>query len=137
MNSTASFPACFLPTASGDSPETLAAFYRAMAHHDCRPTDLTLFPRTVADIPALLAEQDVIWVWGGSTLNLLSSFYAMSPKFTGGVRVDYTFARGKGDIVVAAGKSGGPQVETFDGSTLALLGSFFAYSPTFTGGVMV
>jgi dipeptidase E len=43
-----------------------------MAHHECRPTDLTLFPRTVADIPALLAEQDVIWVWGGSTLNLLA-----------------------------------------------------------------
>jgi peptidase E len=63
---------CFIPTASGDAPDTLASFYRAMARHDCRPTDLTLFPRTVEDIPALLAEQDVIWVWGGSTVNLLA-----------------------------------------------------------------
>lgn len=63
---------CFIPTASGDAEPTVAAFYRAMARHDCRPTDLTLFPRTVADIPGLLAEQDVIWVWGGSTLNLLA-----------------------------------------------------------------
>jgi dipeptidase E len=63
---------CFIPTASGDAPDTLASFYRAMARHDCRPTDLTLFPRTVADLPALIAEQDVIWVWGGSTVNLLA-----------------------------------------------------------------
>ena len=63
---------CFIPTASGDDAGVLAAFYRAMARHDCRPTDLTLFPRTVEDIPALIAEQDVIWVWGGSTVNLLA-----------------------------------------------------------------
>jgi dipeptidase E len=63
---------CFIPTASGDPEWSLAAFYRAMARHDCRPTDLTLFPRTVEDIPALIAEQDVIWVWGGSTVNLLA-----------------------------------------------------------------
>jgi peptidase E len=63
---------CFIPTASGDAAEVVAAFYRAMSRHDCVPTDLTLFPRTVADIPALLAAQDVIWVWGGSTVNLLA-----------------------------------------------------------------
>jgi dipeptidase E len=63
---------CFVPTASCDPDFALSAFYRAMARHDCRPTDLTLFPRTVEDIPALIAEQDVIWVWGGSTVNLLA-----------------------------------------------------------------
>jgi dipeptidase E len=63
---------CFIPTASGDSEWSVAAFYRAMARHDCRPTDLTLFPRTVEDLEALIAEQDVIWVWGGSTVNLLA-----------------------------------------------------------------
>ena len=63
---------CFIPTASGDPDFALSSFYRAMARHDCRPTDLTLFPRTVEDIPALVAEQDVFWVWGGSTLNLLA-----------------------------------------------------------------
>jgi peptidase E len=63
---------CFLGTASGDAQYGLTSFYRAMARHDCRPTDLSLFPRTVADLPALVAAQDVIWVWGGSTLNLLA-----------------------------------------------------------------
>jgi dipeptidase E len=63
---------CFIPTASGDSEYSLTAFYRMMAHHDCRPTDLVLFDRTVGDIPALVAEQDVLWVWGGSTLNQLA-----------------------------------------------------------------
>jgi dipeptidase E len=63
---------CFIPTASGDPEWALAAFYRAMSRLECRPTDLTLFPRTVEDIPALIAEQDVLWVWGGSTLNLLA-----------------------------------------------------------------
>jgi peptidase E len=67
---------CFIPTASGDDAGVLASFYRAMARHDCRPTDLTLFPRTVEDIPALIAEQDVIWVWGGSTVNLLALWRA-------------------------------------------------------------
>jgi peptidase E len=63
---------CFIPTASGDSQYSLTAFYRGMAHHDCRPADLVLFDRTVEDIPAFVAEQDVFWVWGGSTLNLLA-----------------------------------------------------------------
>jgi dipeptidase E len=63
---------CFIATASGDSEHSLTAFYRMMAHHDCRPTDLVLFDRTVEDIAAFVAEQDVFWVWGGSTLNLLA-----------------------------------------------------------------
>ena len=70
---------CFIPTASGDSP-CLADrdFYRAMAAHDCRPADLGCsFDRTIVvngtvGLPAFVAEQDVFWVWGGSTLNLLA-----------------------------------------------------------------
>jgi peptidase E len=63
---------CFIPTASGDSQFALTHFYRAMGPHDCRPADLVLFNRTVEDLPAFVAKQDVFWVWGGSTLNLLA-----------------------------------------------------------------
>jgi len=65
---------CFLPTASGDAEGAMYRFYRAMALHDCRPTELTLFPRVVDDLEAFVAEQDVFWVSGGSTANLLATW---------------------------------------------------------------
>jgi hypothetical protein len=48
------------------------AFYRAMSRHDCRPIELTLFERVVEDLEAFVNEQDVFWVGGGSTANLLA-----------------------------------------------------------------
>jgi dipeptidase E len=63
---------CFVPTASGDSPEYVLRFYRAFSQRDCRPTDLQLFQRTVEDLAAFVLEQDVIYVGGGNTANLLA-----------------------------------------------------------------
>jgi peptidase E len=63
---------CFVPTASGDSESYVRDFYRAFAAHDCRPADLALFERTEADLRAFLLAQDVIYVGGGSTANLLA-----------------------------------------------------------------
>jgi dipeptidase E len=63
---------CFVPTASGDSERYVAGFYRAFAAHDCRPSDLQLFARTVADLRSFVLEQDVVYVGGGSTANLLA-----------------------------------------------------------------
>ena len=63
---------CFLGTASGDHPSGLAKFHRAMAAHGCRPTELTFFERVVEDLDSFVAEQDVFWVAGGSTANLLA-----------------------------------------------------------------
>jgi dipeptidase E len=63
---------CFVPTAGGDAEGYVARFYRAFAGHDCRPSDLQLFARTVADLRAFVLEQDVIYVGGGSTANLLA-----------------------------------------------------------------
>jgi dipeptidase E len=63
---------CFLGTAGGDSERSLHAFYKAMSGHDCRPTELTFFERVIADLEAFVAEQDVFWVGGGSTANLLA-----------------------------------------------------------------
>ena len=63
---------CYLGTASGDHEHGLYAFYRAMSRHDCRPTELTFFERVVEDLDAFVAAQDVFWVAGGSTANLLA-----------------------------------------------------------------
>ncbi len=63
---------CFLPTASGDERDNIIRFYETFCRLDCQPTHLTLFRRTVADLGALLAAQEVIWVGGGNTRNMLA-----------------------------------------------------------------
>ncbi len=63
---------CFLPTASGDAEGYVTDFYRAFAPLHCRPTDLQLFDRTVSDLESFLLAQDVLYVGGGSTANLLA-----------------------------------------------------------------
>ena len=63
---------CYVPTAGGDSLPAVAAFYRACTKLDCEPTDLPLFVRSGEDLPTKLLDQDVIWVGGGNTANLLA-----------------------------------------------------------------
>lgn len=62
---------CFVPTAGGDPEGYVAAFYRAFTALDCRPSDLALFERTIGDLRAHVLAQDVVYVGGGSTANLL------------------------------------------------------------------
>lgn len=62
----------FLPTASGDSPAYLLTFYQQLAGVDCEPTHLELYQRTVDDISAFVAVQDVVIVGGGNTANMLA-----------------------------------------------------------------
>jgi len=74
---------CFIPTASADSATYIARFYRAFSGR-CIPTDLTLFdspslprrPATTAEIAAFVAAQDVFYVGGGNTANLLAIWRA-------------------------------------------------------------
>jgi dipeptidase E len=63
---------CFVPTASADSAEYVANVYRALAPFDCVPSDLALFARSVADLESFILSQDVVFVGGGSTANLLA-----------------------------------------------------------------
>lgn len=63
---------CFLPTAGGDSADYTRRFYRAFSRLDCRTSDLPLFERQVDDLESFVLEQDVIYVGGGSTANLLA-----------------------------------------------------------------
>ena len=74
---------CFIPTASADSATYIVRFYRAFSGR-CIPTDLTLFdspsltrrPARTSDLARFVAEQDVIYVGGGSTANLLALWRA-------------------------------------------------------------
>ena len=63
---------CFLATASADSAVYVMGFYRAFAARDCIPTDVPLFERRIADLRAFVLDQDVVYVGGGSTANLMA-----------------------------------------------------------------
>jgi FG-GAP-like repeat/FG-GAP repeat len=77
--------------------------------------------------------------FSGTSGELLHSFFAYGPAFTGGVRVAVGDVNGDStnDIITGAGLNGSPHVKAFHGQTTAELQSFFAYAPTFTGGVFV
>ena len=63
---------CFVPTASGDAEGYVARFYRAFTSLDCRPSDLQLFNRSGSDLESFVLGQDVVYVGGGNTANLLA-----------------------------------------------------------------
>jgi dipeptidase E len=62
---------CLLATAGGESPAGIASFYATFARH-ADPTHLDLFGRTVEDVGSFLLDQDVIYVGGGNTANMLA-----------------------------------------------------------------
>jgi peptidase E len=74
---------CFIPTAMGDSANYVARFYRALSRK-CISIDLTLFgsaalarhPARTEDLAAFVAEQDVFYVGGGNTANMLAIWRA-------------------------------------------------------------
>jgi peptidase E len=63
---------CFVPTASSTVPVGVARFLDAFPARSFEPTYLDLFDRTVADIGSFLGEQDLIYVGGGNTANMLA-----------------------------------------------------------------
>lgn len=67
---------CIVPTARGDSMETLVAMYGRFPAARAERTHLELFQRTVKDIRSLLLAQDIIYVGGGNTVNLLAVWRA-------------------------------------------------------------
>jgi dipeptidase E len=64
---------CFLPTAQGDNPEALVLLYEQLGHR-CRPTHVRLFGVPPADLRNVLLEEDVIYVAGGNTANMLATW---------------------------------------------------------------
>lgn len=64
--------ACFLPTASGDAAEAIARFHAAFPPDRAAATHLPLFARDEREPRAHLLAQDVIYVGGGNTANMLA-----------------------------------------------------------------
>jgi peptidase E len=62
---------CFLGAASGEDAGDRAGFYATLARR-AEATHLDLFGRRIDDIETFLLEQDVIYVGGGNTANMLA-----------------------------------------------------------------
>jgi dipeptidase E len=65
---------CLLPTASGDPEEQIGRFYAFFRGRACEPSHISLFRLGQLDIDLRehLLSQDMIYVGGGSLLNLLA-----------------------------------------------------------------
>ena len=62
---------CFLPTASGDAATYITKFYEAFGER-AEAVHLALFGRPRTDIASLLTSQDIVYVGGGNTANMLA-----------------------------------------------------------------
>jgi hypothetical protein len=80
-----------------------------------------------------------IAVINSQTGEVIESFFAFDPAFTGGVNVAVYDVNNDGilDIIAAAGAGGGPEVRIFNGDGLTILRAFYAYDQSFSGGVSV
>lgn len=67
---------CFVPTGSGDSESYTLRFFDAFAGRACRPSYLPLFKRKAGSLRDFVFRQDVIYVGGGNTINLLAIWRA-------------------------------------------------------------
>jgi len=67
---------CFIPTASGDADSYTVRFYEAFSAPDCEPTHLPLFQRKISDLREFVLKQDILYVGGGNTANMLAIWRA-------------------------------------------------------------
>jgi peptidase E len=69
---------CLLPTAGGDAEEQIRRFYRFFRGQACDPSHVSLFrlEGTGLDLRSHLMDQDLIYVGGGSMMNLLAIWRA-------------------------------------------------------------
>ncbi len=69
---------CLLPTAGGDSEDQIRRFYAAFGDRLCEATHLSLFRLGRQPVPLAehLLAQDIIYVGGGSMINLLALWKA-------------------------------------------------------------
>jgi dipeptidase E len=63
---------CFVGTASGDSDSYIRRFHEAFPPSRAAATHLTFFDRTVRDLKSFAMNQDIIYVGGGSSANMLA-----------------------------------------------------------------
>ena len=92
-----------------------------------------------------------IRVFSGKDLSVIADFFAFDGSFRGGCNISVGDLNGDGvpELVVAAGKGGGPHVRVIDGTQInritaanpfpdgMLLDNFYAFDSSFGGGVSV
>ncbi|MEU4391769.1 peptidase E [Kribbella sp. NPDC023855] len=113
---------CFIPTAEGDNPAVVRWFEDAFGNDpSVESSVLTLFTRpNVADVRSFLLEQDVLWVGGGSVVNLMAVWRAHGlPEI-----LHECWQNG----VVMAGQSAGSLCWHIGGPTDSFSGSLDAFS---------
>ena len=62
---------CFIGTASGDSESYIQGFYDCFETKSCMPSHLSLFKGHTDKIEEFILDQDILFVGGGNTRNLL------------------------------------------------------------------
>jgi dipeptidase E len=69
---------CLLPTAGGDAQEQIVRFHAAFGDRECVPSHLSLFRlgQHPISLRAHLLAQDIVYVGGGSMLNMLAIWQA-------------------------------------------------------------
>lgn len=63
---------CFIGTASGDAESYIERFYSFFKTEQCEPTHLSLFKPHTRDIKKFILSQDILYVGGGNTKNLMA-----------------------------------------------------------------
>lgn len=63
---------CFIGTASGDADSYIEKFYNFYQKEESEPTHLSLFKPHTRDIKKFIMEQDILYVGGGNTKNLMT-----------------------------------------------------------------
>lgn len=63
---------CYIGTAGGDNPTDIEQFYRQMQRHRCRLSHLKLFDPLTDRFAEFFLQQDIIYVGGGVTRNLMA-----------------------------------------------------------------
>jgi peptidase E len=63
---------CFIGTASGDNEGYVEQFYHSFRGENCEPTHLSLFKPHTRDIKSFVMDQDILYVGGGNTKNLMA-----------------------------------------------------------------
>jgi len=63
---------CFVPTASGDATPYIERFYAAFTRIESAPSHLSLFQPPYPALPDDVVDNDLVYVGGGSTANMLA-----------------------------------------------------------------
>lgn len=92
---------CFVPTANGDAEREIEHFHSVFGRMHCEPSHLSLFRREPIDLTDAIAGQDVIYVGGGNTANLLAVWRLH------GLDVVLTKRAEAGNLVVCGPSAGG------------------------------